>query len=90
MNVVDGLVRCNEQLGESVVPESLNGSRLDGERLAEKLKHSSHLSVGFPFVEGHPFTATLWAGLEGFHLTVNGRHETSFAYREVRGRAYFH
>nr|XP_029118836.1 hydroxyproline O-galactosyltransferase GALT3 isoform X3 [Elaeis guineensis] len=79
---VDELVRCNEQLGESGVLENLNGSRPDGEKPAEKLKHSSHLSVGSPFVEGHPFTATLWAGLEGFHLTVNGRHETSFAYRE--------
>ncbi|KAF3603882.1 hypothetical protein F2Q69_00039096 [Brassica cretica] len=38
----------------------------------------------FPFLRGSPFTATLWFGLEGFHMTVNGRHETSFPYREVR------
>lgn len=38
----------------------------------------------FPFLKGSPFTATLWFGLEGFHMTVNGRHETSFPYREVK------
>ncbi|XVF66057.1 hypothetical protein PTKIN_Ptkin10aG0003400 [Pterospermum kingtungense] len=42
----------------------------------------SYQSANFPFIEGNPFTATLWVGSEGFHMTVNGRHETSFAYRE--------
>lgn len=44
---------------------------------------SAHRTANFPFSEGNPFTATLWVGSEGFHMTVNGRHETSFAYREV-------
>lgn len=44
---------------------------------------NAHGSASFPFVEGNPFTATLWVGPEGFHMAVNGRHETSFAYREV-------
>lgn len=44
---------------------------------------SDHLSGGFTIVEGEPFITTLWVGVEGFHMTVNGRHETSFAYREV-------
>ncbi|XP_073009572.1 hydroxyproline O-galactosyltransferase GALT3 [Typha latifolia] len=79
---VDGLVRCNEQLGESVVPENLNGSRDDDQKIVKRSKRSARLSVSFPFMEGHPFTATLWAGVEGFHMSVNGRHETSFAYRE--------
>ena len=35
----------------------------------------------FAFGEGIPFSATLWSGSEGFHMSVNGRHETSFAYR---------
>ncbi|OAY69800.1 putative beta-1,3-galactosyltransferase 16 [Ananas comosus] len=77
---VDGLVRCTEQFGESASPENVNGSQSDD--VGKSLKRSAHLSVSFPFAEGHPFTATLWAGLEGFHMTVNGRHETSFAYRE--------
>lgn len=44
---------------------------------------SAYGTANYPFLEGNPFTATLWAGMEGFHMTVNGRHETSFAYREV-------
>jgi hypothetical protein len=36
----------------------------------------------------HPITgkwdaATLWMGAEGFHMTVNGRHISSFQYRQV-------
>jgi hypothetical protein len=46
-------------------------------------KGRAHLSGSFSIVEGEPFTATVWAGAEGFHMTVNGRHETSFTYREV-------
>lgn len=45
---------------------------------------SAHRTANFPFAEGNPFTATFWVGSEGFHMTVNGRHETSFAFREVR------
>jgi len=50
----------------------------------QKPKERSQLSGSFSIVEGQPFTVTVWAGVEGFHMTVNGRHETSFAYREVR------
>lgn len=50
----------------------------------DMLNSVSRGSASFPFVEGNPFTATLWVGIEGFHMTLNGRHETSFAYREVR------
>lgn len=35
----------------------------------------------FPFVEDRMFVLTLYAGLEGFHVNVNGRHVTSFPYR---------
>lgn len=81
---VDGLIRCNEQAGGTVVKETVNRTLLAVEKPLNVSKGLSHMSVNFPFVEGHPFTATLWVGLEGFHMTVNGRHETSFAYREVR------
>ncbi|KAF2311370.1 hypothetical protein GH714_022113 [Hevea brasiliensis] len=35
----------------------------------------------FPFVEERLFVLTLSAGLEGYHVTVDGRHATSFPYR---------
>nr|CAB3473051.1 unnamed protein product [Digitaria exilis] len=84
-SLVDGLVCCNEKVGSNIIKEDNNtminatGSRHeDGQRPKER----SQLSGSFSIVEGEPFTVTLWAGVEGFHMTVNGRHETSFAYRE--------
>lgn len=55
--------------------KSSNGSDVSG--------HDNHMVSNFPFLDGSLFTATIWVGVEGFHATVNGRHETSFAYREV-------
>ncbi|KAM4127111.1 hypothetical protein ACJW30_02G066700 [Castanea mollissima] len=79
---VDGLVLCNEQIARSTVEDNLNVSHPTSDMFTNVSRESAHGSVSFPFVEGNPFTATLWVGLEGFHMTVNGRHETSFAYRE--------
>ncbi|KAJ3669593.1 hypothetical protein LUZ60_011543 [Juncus effusus] len=42
----------------------------------------AHITAGVPFVESHPFVATLWTGTEGFHMNVNGKHETSYRYKE--------
>lgn len=35
----------------------------------------------FPFAENKLFVLTLSAGLEGFHINVDGRHVSSFSYR---------
>lgn len=37
----------------------------------------------YPFAEGKLFVLTLRAGMEGYHISVNGRHITSFPYRTV-------
>lgn len=37
----------------------------------------------YPFVEDKLFVLTLTAGLEGYHVNVDGRHVTSFPYRTV-------
>ncbi|XP_023910680.2 LOW QUALITY PROTEIN: hydroxyproline O-galactosyltransferase GALT3 [Quercus suber] len=79
---VDGLVLCNEQIARSTMEDNLNVSHPTSDMFTNVSRESAHGSVSFPFVEGNPFTATLWVGLEGFHMTINGRHETSFAYRE--------
>lgn len=79
---MDGLVLCNEQVMRS--EENQNVSHPSG-RIVTNVSHVGVLSTAnFPFIEGNPFTATLWVGWEGFHMTINGRHETSFPYREVR------
>lgn len=66
--------------GSSNTTQNVSANQPEDEKT---LKGRAHFSGSFTIVEGEPFTATLWAGAEGFHLTVNGRHETSFAYREV-------
>lgn len=68
----------------------------DGEDRSEKTKPAWWLNrlVGmktkevnfdwpYPFVEGRLFVLTLRAGMEGYHVSVNGRHVTSFPYRTV-------
>lgn len=37
----------------------------------------------YPFAEGKLFVLTLSAGLEGYHVSVDGRHIASFPYRTV-------
>ncbi|KAL0857994.1 hypothetical protein Bca101_063148 [Brassica carinata] len=66
--IVDELPLCNEQTSRITLEESSN--------------EEDAMMDDFPFLRGNPFTATLWFGIEGFHMTVNGRHETSFPYRE--------
>ncbi|KAJ4721936.1 Galactosyltransferase [Melia azedarach] len=79
---VDGLVLCNEQVMRKIMEENQNTSHPTSNMLANVSQGGAHETDNFPFVDGNPFTATLWVGLDGFHMTVNGRHETSFAYRE--------
>ncbi|PSR97862.1 Hydroxyproline O-galactosyltransferase [Actinidia chinensis var. chinensis] len=79
---IDQLTKCNEQVVRRIAEENLNASHPNSDKATNVSDGSAHASTNFPFVEGNPFTATLWVGLEGFHMTVNGRHETSFAYRK--------
>ena len=43
----------------------------------------------YPFVEGELFVLTLTAGTQGYHIDVDGRHITSFAYRVVSRNKLF-
>ncbi|GER37002.1 3-galactosyltransferase 15 [Striga asiatica] len=79
---VDGLVKCNTQVIRRTTEDSLTTNHTSNRKFANTSVSSTHESSTFHFVDGNPFTATLWAGKEGFHMTVNGRHETSFSYRE--------
>ncbi|KAH9684007.1 Hydroxyproline O-galactosyltransferase GALT3 [Citrus sinensis] len=92
---VDELVLCNEQVLRRSVEENQNTSHPtpssdmlanaptpSSDMLANASRVGAHETSNFPFVDGNPFTTTIWVGLDGFHMTVNGRHETSLAYRE--------
>ncbi|CAN4107097.1 unnamed protein product [Withania somnifera] len=82
VNKVDGLVKCNAKIFRNNIEEIANTTSLSNPKSADVSNSSAYGIANYPFLEGNPFTATLWAGIEGFHMTVNGRHETSFAYRE--------
>ncbi|XP_058757384.1 hydroxyproline O-galactosyltransferase GALT3 isoform X2 [Vicia villosa] len=79
---VDELVPCNVQAVRNNYEENVNVGQPTSDIPSNISSESAHRTGNFPFSEGNPFTATLWVGSEGFHMTVNGRHETSFAYRE--------
>lgn len=79
---VDGLVKCNAKIFRNNVEETANMTNTSNPKSSDVSNSSAYGTANYPFLEGNPFTATLWAGIEGFHMTVNGRHETSFAYRE--------
>ncbi|KAF3431471.1 hypothetical protein FNV43_RR26202 [Rhamnella rubrinervis] len=71
---VDELDQCNKIVGKG--DTRLNVSR-------RSLQDGSKSRKYFPFKQGYPFVATLRVGLEGIQMTVDGKHITSFAYRET-------
>lgn len=79
---VDGLSRCNERVGEATRGKQPDGKDLGIVKWSGISRKGSRENFWFPFVDGYPFAATLWVGLEGFHMTVNGKQITSFEYRE--------
>lgn len=79
---MDGLVKCekwirddNSRSEESKTTWWLN--RLIGR------KKKVPIDWPYPFLEEKLFVLTLSAGLEGYHVNVDGRHVTSFPYRTV-------
>lgn len=81
-NKVDALDQCNEIVGKAVnqtLKAPTHGNSIKGSSLAhERFKTKQY----FPFKQGYPFVATLRVGFEGMQMTVDGKHITSFAYRE--------
>ncbi|KAG0494725.1 hypothetical protein HPP92_005719 [Vanilla planifolia] len=72
---VDELEQCSEvkvRNDSLIFAAKLSSSE---EEIAEPRRH-------FPFRHGYLAIATLRIGAEGFHMSVNGKHLTSFAFRE--------
>lgn len=59
----------------------------NSEHRAAVKKHGEP-SKHFPFKQGFLAIATLRVGSEGIHMTVDGKHITSFAYRAVTFLTY--
>ncbi|XP_051123215.1 hydroxyproline O-galactosyltransferase GALT6-like [Andrographis paniculata] len=77
---VDGLVKCDKWIRDDD-----NGSEESKATwwLKRLIGRTNKVSIDwpFPFAEGKLFVLTLSAGLEGYHVSVDGRHVTSFPYR---------
>lgn len=78
MLLVDELDNCNKIVG-----------KVGEQRIRSNVSRQSSVQDGskprkyFPFKQGYPFVATLRVGSEGIQMTVDGKHITSFAVREV-------
>ncbi|EOA39841.1 hypothetical protein CARUB_v10008510mg [Capsella rubella] len=82
---VDGEVKCEKWKRDD---DGGNGDGSDESkktwwlnRLMGRRKKMIAHDWPFPFAEGKLFVLTLRAGMEGYHISVNGRHITSFPYR---------
>ncbi|XP_062214923.1 hydroxyproline O-galactosyltransferase GALT5-like [Phragmites australis] len=77
---VDGLVKCEEWVGNTGgTSDELNRLWLRN-RVAGQ-KNRNLIDWPYPFAEDELFVLTLSAGLEGYHVHVDGKHVTSFPYR---------
>lgn len=77
---VDGLVKCEKWIRDDDNHAEESKSRWWVNRLIGRTKKVS-VDWPFPFSESKLFVLTLSAGLEGYHINVDGRHVASFPYR---------
>lgn len=77
---VDGQVKCEKWIRDDDNRSEETKSTWWLNRLIGRTKKVT-VDWPFPFMENKLFVLTLSAGLEGYHVTVDGRHVTSFPYR---------
>ncbi|XP_062116363.1 hydroxyproline O-galactosyltransferase GALT6 [Humulus lupulus] len=77
---VDGQVKCEKWIRNDDSHSEENKATWWLSRLIGRTKKVS-VDWPFPFAEEKLFVLTLSAGLEGYHINVDGRHVTSFPYR---------
>ncbi|CAM9002049.1 unnamed protein product [Rhodiola kirilowii] len=77
---VDELDQCNHLIGE--YRNQTNSRHLNGSSQPSEVQQEPKRRKFFPFNQGRLFVATLRVGLDGIHVTVDGKHISSFAYRE--------
>ncbi|EXC19985.1 Beta-1,3-galactosyltransferase 15 [Morus notabilis] len=79
---VDELDQCNKIVGNDV-QLLMAGKPSNISRRPSMVQYGSKPKKYFPFKQGYPFVATIRVGSEGIQMTVDGKHITSFAYRET-------
>lgn len=79
---MDDLEKCSAMVGKD--DKRIFASRhSNASRQPSTIKEGAKTRRYFPFKQGYLAIATLRVGVEGIQMTVDGKHITSFAYREV-------
>lgn len=79
---VDGQVKCEKWIRDDDSKSEESKVTWWLKRLIGKTKKVT-IDWPYPFAENKLFVLTLVAGLEGYHINVDGRHISSFQYRPV-------
>lgn len=80
---MDELKQCNEIVGNNE-GRKLTGNESSYISLRSSMeRNKTRASQYFPFKQGYLSVMTLRLGEEGIQMTVDGKHITSFAFREV-------
>ncbi|BAT79589.1 hypothetical protein LR48_Vigan04g056300 [Vigna angularis] len=79
-DTVDRMVKCEKWIRDDEQHFEESKSTWWLKRLIGRTK-KVNVDWPFPFSEGKLFVLTISAGLEGYHVTVDGRHVASFPYR---------
>ncbi|XP_019461610.1 PREDICTED: beta-1,3-galactosyltransferase GALT1-like isoform X2 [Lupinus angustifolius] len=80
---VDELEQCSKIVGKNISQHYVASMRSHTSRRFSEAEEQSENNKYFPFKQGYPFVATLRVGSEGIQMTVDGKHITSFAFRET-------
>ncbi|XP_008221709.1 PREDICTED: hydroxyproline O-galactosyltransferase GALT6-like [Prunus mume] len=79
-DTVDGQVKCEKWIRDDDDHSEESKATWWLNRLIGRTKKVT-IDWPYPFAEGKLFVLTVSAGLEGYHINVDGRHLTSFPYR---------
>ncbi|XP_059648833.1 beta-1,3-galactosyltransferase GALT1 [Cornus florida] len=79
---VDELDQCNKMVGKDDNRVFMASRHSNGSRKSLMVTEGSKTRKYFPFNQGYLSVATLRVGSEGIQMTVDGKHITSFAFRE--------
>ncbi|XP_031254152.1 beta-1,3-galactosyltransferase GALT1-like [Pistacia vera] len=79
---VDELNQCNELVGNNDARKAMESGSPSISLRSSVARNRSGSSQHFPFKQGYLSVMTLRVGEEGIQMTVDGKHITSFAFRE--------
>ncbi|CAL9216217.1 unnamed protein product [Arabidopsis halleri] len=80
---VDDLDECNKMVGREINRTSSSSLQSNTSRGVPIAREASKQERYFPFKQGFLSVATLRVGTEGMQMTVDGKHITSFAFRDT-------